>query len=164
MVCRHLTQMLFSWWLGRWSFQSCSIPIVKYCNIIYYSFLLCSYYFCNSFEENSVWEELYFCEICIYLYIPLSWTFWYMYFNLSKVFYLVSESSSVSSSEQSQGEGWTLTLSEQTWKVCRKYDMFSNNYNTAGKWQLCQEMQGEPWTSADEPQSLLRRTQRILME
>lgn len=120
-VYRHLTQMLFSWWLGRWRFQSCSIPSVKYCKIIFCSLLLRSLlYFCNSFEENNVWEELYVTEICIYLYTPLSWTFWYVHFILSNVFYLESESSAVSSSEQSQGEGWTLTLSEQTWKVCRK--------------------------------------------
>lgn len=99
-VCRHLTQMLFSWWLGRWRFQSCRISSVQYCKIIFCSLLLCSFYFCNSFEENNVWEELYWN-----LYIPLSWTFWYMHFILSKVFYLVSESSAVSSSEPLQGEG-----------------------------------------------------------
>jgi hypothetical protein len=49
-------------------------------------------------------------------------------------------------------------------KYAGSSDIFSNNYNTAGRWQLCQEMPGEPWTSADEPQSLLRRTQRTLME
>lgn len=119
-VCGHLTQMLFSWWLGRWRFQSCSIPSVKYCKIIFCSLLSCSYYFCNSFEENNVWGELCFCEICIYLYIPLLWTFWYMYFILSKVFYLVSESSAISLSAQSHRKRWTLTLSEQTWEVCRK--------------------------------------------
>jgi hypothetical protein len=72
LVCGRLTQMLFSWWLGRSRFQSCSIPSVQYCKIIFCSLLLCSFNFCDSFEENSVWEELYFfTEICIYLYLPL---------------------------------------------------------------------------------------------
>lgn len=80
-VYGHLTQMLSSWWPGRWRFQSCSVPSVKYCKIIFHSLLLCSFYFCNSFEEN-VWEELcFFTEICIYLV-----------YGMSEVFYLVRES------------------------------------------------------------------------